>query len=64
MTENELEIAVRAHERRRQEMKESIRSRCIATACSFVVARGGYSVWGVDNRGNLSQSSVGQVVRK
>ncbi len=56
MTEIELEIAIKAHEMQRLELKESFGSETIETACAFANTAGGYIVLGVDNKGNLAKS--------
>lgn len=64
MTENELEIAVKAHEMQRLERKVSFGAECIETACAFANAGGGYIVLGVDNWGNLAKSPLRLEVRE
>lgn len=60
MTGKELEIAIKAHEMQKLEMKESFGAECIETACAFANAGGGYIVLGVDNKGNLAKSPLRQ----
>ncbi len=58
MTEQELAVAIKAHEMQRLELKESFGAETIETACAFANADGGFIVIGVDNKGNPSRQQL------